>query len=117
MLTTQRDHNDLRQLLLRIIREGGFHDCADVALEFALDPDMDPWTRVYAIQAFGKIGTASHHDALRRAILTEPATLTRQILASAIESLFPQVLSVADVTRILKAAAVGGGIFVGPVEP
>lgn len=104
MLAAQQNHTDLRQLLLRIVREGALRDCADIVLQFALDADMDPWTRVYAIQAFSKFGTSSHHDALRRAIVAKPGKFNREILASAIESLFPQVLSVGDVTLILEAA-------------
>jgi hypothetical protein len=104
MLTTQRDHTDLRQLLLRVIREGELADCADIVLQFAIDPAMDGWTRVYAINASGRIGSTLHCAALREAILAKPGAFSRQVLASALESLFPQHLSIADVTRILEEA-------------
>ena len=104
MLTTHPDHTDLRQLLLRIVREGALNDCADLALQFALAPEMDPWTRVYAIQAFAKIGTAAHHQALKRAIVSDPASFGRQVLGAAIESLFGKVLVIQDIIRVLEAA-------------
>lgn len=104
MLISQRDHTDLRQLLLRVTREGAVADCADIALQFAVDPAMDGWTRVYAIQTSGRIGSALHCAALREAIVAKPGAFSRQFLASALESLFPQCLSIADVMHILEEA-------------
>ena len=57
------ENEDVRQLLLRIVWQGQISECAESALSFALDTQLDPYTRICGIWA---VGAAGNKDQKRR---------------------------------------------------
>ena len=104
LLKSYRQHDDVRNLLLRIIREGMVQDCGDVPSRLALDAQMDGYTRSLAVRAVGKAGSREQKRRLAEGLLAEAPTLDRLISAAAIEALWPNVLSDADVHKLVTQA-------------
>lgn len=100
-----RRHDDVRQLLLRIIREGALTGCGQAVMPFAADESMDAYTRSCAVQAIGLAGTAEERRGVAGTVVARAATLDPQILAAAFETLWPEALSIADIVTILERAA------------
>jgi hypothetical protein len=104
LLVQYREHDDVRQLLLRVVREGKLEGCGDVALTFASDATLDSYTRTCAIQALGAAGTKDEKALLKRTIYAAPAQHDRSIVAAVMEALFPTRLTVAETLRLLETA-------------
>jgi hypothetical protein len=104
LLARYRGHDDVRQLLLRIIREGALSGCGQAVMPFAVDDGMDAYTRSCAVQAIGMAGTAKERREAAGTIVARAATLDPQILGAAIETLWPDALSIADIVTILEHA-------------
>lgn len=104
LLARYRGHDDVRQLLLRIIREGALSGCGKAVMPFAVDDGMDLYTRSCAVQAIGIAGTAEERREAAGTIVARAATLDPQILGAAIETLWPDALSIADIVTILERA-------------
>jgi hypothetical protein len=105
LLVEYRSHDDVRQLLLRVIREGKLKGCGDIALTFATDAGMDTYTRTCAIQAIGAAGTDDEKFLLKQAICAAPTHEDRSVISALIEALFPtRHLTVTEVLRLFEAA-------------
>ncbi len=105
LLVEYRDHDDVRKLLLRVVREGKLEGCGDLVLGFATDAVIkDNYTRTCAIQAIRAVGTQDEKALLKKAICGNLARENRAILAAGMEALFPAHLSVAEVLGIVEAA-------------
>jgi hypothetical protein len=102
LLSTYRDHNDVRQLLLRIVQQGRIPDCGASAMTFALDDAMDSYTRACAIQAIGIAGTINQKKALAKVVTAAPNELDREVIAAAVDAFWPDVLSDEDIISILE---------------
>ena len=73
-------------------------------MPFAVDDGMDAYTRSCAVQAIGMAGTAEERREAAGTIVARAATLDPQILGAAIETLWPDALSIADIVTILERA-------------
>lgn len=111
LLSTYRDHDDVRDLMLRIVCEGAVPKCGDLALEFALADGMDGYTRALALKAVAIAGTREQRSQIAGAIAAAPASFERQILAAAVETLWPDCLSLSDLVRLLFEGAAPLGAF------
>lgn len=105
LLETYRYHDDVRQLLLRIIREGIVPGCGGVASTFALDKKMDSYTRICAVEAVGAAGTADEKRKLAKKLIAAAPRLDRQVASAAVESLWPDALSDADIQTLLETGS------------
>ena len=64
LLETYRGHGDVRELLLRVIREGRISACGPIASTFATDTNIDPYARSVAVQAVGLAGSPDEQQRL-----------------------------------------------------
>jgi hypothetical protein len=104
LLTTYLDHDDVRELMLRIACEGRVPNCGDLALELALADGVGADTRALAVGAVATAGTPEQRTRIAEAIVAEPASFEREVLAAAIEMLWPDCLSLSDLVRLLEGA-------------
>jgi hypothetical protein len=108
MLTEHRRHDDMRQLLLRVIREGGKHagydDCADAVMSFALDQEMDAYTRSCAVQACAAVCGEPMLARLVTSIVDGAEHHDRSVLAAVVEALYPTLLTIPILARLLEQA-------------
>jgi len=102
MMREFKDHQDVRQLLLRIVRESRVEGCGEAILPLALATDVDAYTQSCAVQAIGTAGTPEQKIKLRSAIVKSPDKLNRQVLAAAVETLTD--LTCAEVATIAELA-------------
>ena len=104
LLARYRKHDDVRQLLLRIIREGTLAGCGQAVMSFADDDSMDAYTRTCAVQAIGVAGTAEERRKVAETIVARAGTLDLQMLGAAIETLWPETLSIVEILTIIERA-------------
>ena len=102
LLETHRHHADIRSLMLHLIREGQIPDCGQLAYSFAIDTEMDMYTRSTAVQAVGLAGTLDEKKQLASEILGQVSNLEQDIVGAAIEVLWPNALTDEDVLTILE---------------
>ena len=102
LLETYRGHVDVRELLLRVIREGRIPACGPIASTFATDTNIDPYTRSVAVQAVGLIGSPDEQQRLVQKIIGQASTLEQRIISAAIEALWPNALTDQDVLLLLE---------------
>jgi hypothetical protein len=105
LLEQYRDHDDVRMLMLRIVREGGIAECGDIAANLALDPGVDGYAQACAVQCVGRAGSDEQKSAVASAILARAAATPAQVLAAVVETLWPEALSIQDVVKIAEEAA------------
>jgi hypothetical protein len=106
-LLTDAFSEDVRVLLLKLIGFGQLGDLADVALRIALDQNDSTHVRYAAIEAAALAGTPNHRVALRK-ILDQGTELDLEIAAQLIEHLFPSILTLQDLRRMILAVAPRG---------
>lgn len=102
MLQEYKDHQDVRHLLLRIVRESHIEGCGEAILPLALGTDVDAYSQSCAVQAIGTAGTPDQKTKVRSAIVRSPERFNRQVLAAAVETLTD--LTCADVATIAERA-------------
>lgn len=97
------------ELLLRIIWLGGIKDCADLAAGavFGNHPDRD--TKIVAGRALVATGDDQTKRRYAEYIKASCATLPDTMVLKAIESLFPDLLNVDDLLKILRSIEVTAG--------
>ena len=105
LISCYRDHDDVRQLVLQIIREGVITGCGGAVMPFALGDSMDVYTRACAVQAIGIAGLPDEKRQLAKALTAAAASCDSQILGAAIEVLWPDALTLDNVVSILEQAA------------
>jgi hypothetical protein len=104
LLEHYRDHDDVRMLMLRIVREGGIAECGDIATGLALDPRLDGYTQACAVQCVGRAGTDQQKKTVASGVLGRAAATPAQVLAAVVETLWPEALSIGDVVKIAEEA-------------
>lgn len=109
LLTANCNHHDVRQLLLRVIREGGtkadYDCCADTVTSIAVDATMDAYTRSCAIQGCAIVCDDAAKRKLVSTIVKGAEALDRTVLAAAIEVFFPGVMTTNELAVVLERAA------------
>ena len=106
LLQKYRGHGDVRKLLLRIIREGRIPDCGQLAYSFAIDTEVDVYTRSTAVRAVGLVGALDEQKRLAEKILDQVSSLSHDIISAAIDSLWPDALTDQDVLTLLERTPV-----------
>ena len=106
LLQKYRGHGDVRKLLLRIVREGRIPDCGQLAYSFAIDTEVDVYTRSTAVRAVGLVGALDEQKRLAEKILDQVSSLSHDIISAAIDSLWPDALTDQDVLTLLERTPV-----------
>jgi hypothetical protein len=104
LLERYRDHEDVRILMLRIIREGSVTVCCDIATDLALDSGVDAYARACAVQCVGRAGPDGQKKAVASGILRRAASTPADVLAAIVETLWPAALSIGEVVKIAEEA-------------
>jgi hypothetical protein len=97
------DHNDVRELLLRVVREGKFQGIGELMLRFATDDNTDCYSRICAVQAIGSSGTDEEKERLKAALLTTGAIADRELFAALLGALYPTHLRIDEITALLES--------------
>ena len=108
LLQKYRSHGDVRKLLLRIIREERIPDCGQLAYSFAIDTEVDVYTRSTAVRAVGLAGALDEQKRLAEEIRAQASSLSHDIINAAIDSLWPHTLTDQDVLTLLEETDVPG---------
>ncbi|MDD2736600.1 MAG: hypothetical protein PHF56_21930 [Desulfuromonadaceae bacterium] len=93
LLEQYDSHEEVRQLLLRMVWQGELNACADITMRFAVDTKMDRYTRVGAIRAINAIGNDDQKQLVVQTITSNPNTWDTKLLAEVIDAFFPQFIS------------------------
>jgi hypothetical protein len=96
-----KDHEAIRHLLLMLIEAGHLNGCADIALSTATDFSADSLSQSLAVRALSAIGGPGSLQACRDFLLANRATLDHDTLWVAVDELFPDSLSVADLVLLM----------------
>jgi hypothetical protein len=106
LLDQHRAHEDIRDLLLRLIRVGKLRNAGPIALSYALDNAMDPYSQVTAIQIVGLVGSDDDKRRLKDTLLAAPIS-DRALLSALIKVLYPSQLQMSEIPALLVAAQHG----------
>ena len=107
LLGQYREHDDVRHLLLRLMRVGKIRNSAPVALSYAIDDTMDRYSRVTAVQTIGVVGSTNDKTQLRAALFAGPLS-ERDLLGAAIKTLYGTHLQLAELPDLLRTVPQGG---------
>ncbi|PIZ31212.1 MAG: hypothetical protein COY40_02665 [Alphaproteobacteria bacterium CG_4_10_14_0_8_um_filter_53_9] len=102
LLEQYNGHDDVRHLLLRLMRTGKIPGSAAVAMPFAINDAMDRYSRATAIQIIGLVGSDGDKGQLRDAWLAAPVT-DRELLGTLITALYPSHLQLREIVSYLQA--------------
>jgi hypothetical protein len=97
-----RSHMEASQLLMRLVWLGALQECGPLAREVAFDGGADPLLRVFAGRALLAIADSSARIEYAALIKVAPVTLPVRMVRDAIIELFPTLISVSDVLRVLS---------------
>jgi hypothetical protein len=103
LLEERREHDDVRKLLLRVVREGKLQGLGELMLSFATDNRMDRYSRISAVQAIGAGGTDDEKRRLKAALLAKDAISDRSLFGAVLGALFPTHLSVEELPLLLES--------------
>ena len=90
-----------RKLLLRLIWVGEMKDCSDIVGEASVRRGRD-YEKSIAIQALSRIGTKTQFEDLKNHVVKFASSLSSRIVGNAIETLYPDHLSVTELKEVLK---------------
>jgi hypothetical protein len=102
LLKVYSDHDELQQLLLRIVWQGDLHSCAEQALEYALQDVTDIYTRIYGIRAVASAGSEEQKNKLVAAIIADPNVKNEKFIGELIDNFAPNILGVQDILALLQ---------------
>ncbi len=97
-------HDDVRSLLLKLIWQGQIVGCAVGALAFALDENLNAFTRTIAIRAVAAAGSSEQHCQLLDTLLAQSSRLDPVISSELCEAFFPHKMATAQLLKIIEAA-------------
>ena len=103
----------VREVLLLMIWLGEIHSCGDLAVGAAFGAHADRYTQIFAGRALMAAGDDADKHRYARYVRDNAGSLLSEIVWDAIETLFPEILSVEDLIAILKVIDVtyrGGGL-------
>jgi len=93
LLSEYTSSQDIRELLLRIVRLGRLSSCSETTMAIAINPSESDSIRSCAIEAIGEAGTEEQLRKLARYAFGTKA-LPNEIIASLCEVLFPSFIDV-----------------------
>ena len=96
-----RTHGEASQLLMRLVWLGALKACYPLAREAAFDNGADPVLRVFAGRALLALADSSTRIEYAALITANAATVPVRMVRDAMIELFPTLISITDVLRIL----------------
>jgi hypothetical protein len=102
LLDIYSGHEEIRQLLLRIVWQGELNGCSEKALAFALDSTIDVYTRVCGIRAVAVAGSNAHQEMLVKTLLADRAIQDEKIIGELIDKFAITMLTIKDVISLVK---------------
>jgi hypothetical protein len=109
-----KEHDEIRRFLLRLIWLGKIGDCSDLAVAASFGRYQDLYTAITAGRALLAAGDESAHRDYAEYIKLHCASISSTLVWEAVEGLFPQLIGVADLLAILAVIHLGdaeGGGF------
>jgi len=109
-----KEHDEIRRFVLRLIYLGKIKDCADLAVAASFGQYQDLYTGIGAGRALLAAGDESAHKDYAEYIKRQCASISPTLVWEAVEDLFPQLIGVDDLLAILEAIHLGdaeGGGF------
>ena len=95
-------HEDVRQLLLRLIWLGPLRACADFAVDFAFGRFTDKSTQLFAGLALLKAADDAARRRYAEYVVASCADLPTMVVWNCVDDLFPRALDVDDLITILS---------------
>lgn len=102
LLAKHKDHEETRQLLLRMVWQGELGLCKEQALQFALDQSADRYTRIYAMRACQAIFTQQEQHQIVGHFVNCDQECDLKTLRELINTFSPDALGISDLLTILK---------------
>ena len=99
---TEPANNDLRRLLLQMIRQGPIKECADLAYAAARNPDWNIGHRTTAILALLACGCDDSVRELVDEMLVHPESWPAEIVYNAAPELFPGIITVEELVTLIE---------------
>jgi hypothetical protein len=109
-----REHEEIRRFVLRLIWLGKIKDCADLAVAASFGQYQDLYTALTAGRALLAAGDKGAHRSYAEFIKLQCASISPTLVWEAVEDLFPQLIGVDDLLAILAVIQLGdteGGGF------
>ncbi|MCX4177690.1 MULTISPECIES: hypothetical protein [Paraburkholderia] len=109
-----KEHEEIRRFVLRLIWLGKIKDCADVAIAASFGQYQDLYTAITAGRALLAAGDESAHKDYADYIKLQCASISPTLVWEAVDDLFPQLIGVDDLLAILAVIHLGdaeGGGF------
>ena len=95
-------NDEVRDLLLNLIRLGPVEACADLAHGVALDTAASEYQRITAIQALLACGRNDNVRDLAGAMLTEPTSWPDRIMHGISPDLFPEIITADELVALME---------------
>jgi len=111
---TDKEHDEIRRFLLRLIWLGKIKDCADVASAASFGQYPDLYTAMTAGRALLAVGDESAHKRYAEYIKQQCDAISPTVVWEAVEDLFPHLIGIDDLLAILAVVQLGdseGGGF------
>ena len=102
LLNIYSGHEEIRELLLRIVWQGELQGCSEKALAFALNNTNDIYTRVCGIRAVGAAGSEDQKKRLVNALIDDPAFNDEKLIGELISTFVPDMLCLQDVLSLIQ---------------
>lgn len=102
LLDIYSQHEKIRQFLLRIVWQGVLKGCSEKALMFALDDDVNVYTRVYGIRAVTAAGSDAQQVLLVKNLLADHSLQSEQIIGELIDKYAPGRLTINEVLSLIE---------------
>ncbi len=102
LLKTYSGHEELCELLLRIVWQGEIPDCSEMALEFALDDTNDIYNRILGIKIIGITGSEGQKNRLMGALIPDPTFNNEKLIGELISFFAPDMLSMPEVLALIQ---------------
>lgn len=102
LLDTYSGHEEIRELLLRIIWQGGLRGSSEKALAFALDREKDVYTRVCGVRAVAAAGSDAHQELVVKTLLADRALQDEEIIGELIDKYAPDRLTIKEVMSLVE---------------
>ena len=95
-------NDEVRELLILLIRLGPVEVCADLAYGVALDTKASEYGRIAAIQALLACGRSDSVRDLAGAMLAEPVSWPDRVVYGVASDLFPAIITAGELIRLME---------------
>ena len=102
LLDIYSGHEEIRELLLRIIWQGELQGCSEKALNFALNDTNDIYTRVYGIRAVGAACSKDQKKMLVDVLIADSTLKNEKLIGELISTFAPDMLCWQDVLALIQ---------------